>query len=343
MPAWSLVKRSLSVAALGALVALPLAAQAPITIRLATGAPVNSSWHKALLDMGAAVNAKTSGRVRLTVYAGGTQGDEASTIRMMRPGGSLNANLLTISGLSAIDNSFDAFGMPFFFQNDDETRAVLQKLTPTLDQKLEAKGFHRVAWGSAGWVQLFSKTPVRDLDELKKVKLFTSSGDDRMVQWYKSNGFNPVALSANDIPAQLKLSNGLIEAAPSPPYPALMLQMFRDAKYMLDVHVAPLLGALVISNHAWTQISAADQKVVADAAAGFETKVLAEAPKLDADSVNTMKTRGLTVITLDPKARAGFHAAAEKLVATMRGGMVPADVYDMVVRERDAFRKTKGR
>jgi len=27
----------------------------------------------------------------------------------------------------------------------------------------------------------------------------------------------------------------------------------------------------------------------------------------------------------------------------MRGGMVPADVYDTVVRERDTFRKTKGR
>ena len=343
MSARSFVKRTVLVAALGGLVALPLTAQAPITIRLATGAPVNSSWHKALLDMGAELVAKTSSRVRLTVYAGGTQGDEASTIRMMRPGGSLNANLLTISGLSAIDPSFDAFGMPFFFQNDDETLAVLQKLTPMLDQKLEAKGFHRVAWGSAGWVQLFSKEPLRNLDDVKKVKLFTSAGDDRMVQWYKSNGFNPVALASNDIPAQLKLSSGLIQAAPSPPYPALMLQIFRDAKYMLDVHVAPLLGALVISNHAWTQISAADQKIVTDAAMSFERKVLAEAPKLDADSVNTMKTRGLTVTTLDAKARAEFHVAAEKLVATMRGGMVPADVYDLVVRERDTFRKTKGR
>jgi TRAP-type C4-dicarboxylate transport system substrate-binding protein len=164
-----------------------------------------------------------------------------------------------------------------------------------------------------------------------------------MVQWYKSNGFNPVALSANDIPAQLKLSTGMIDTAPSPPYPALMLQIFRDAKFMLDVHVAPLLGALVITNNAWTKISAADQKIMTEAAATFERKVLADAPKLDADSVNTMKTRGLTVTTLDPKARAEFQAAAEKLVATMRGGMVPADVYDAVVREREAFRKTKGR
>jgi TRAP-type C4-dicarboxylate transport system substrate-binding protein len=328
---------------MGTLVGLPLAAQAPVTIRLATGAPVNSSWHKALLDMGADVNAKTSGRVRFTIYAGGTQGDEVQTLRLMRPGASLNANLLTITGLSTIDNAFDAFAMPFFFQSDEETLAILQKLAPTLDQKLEGKGFHRVAWGTAGWVQVFSKTPLRNLDDVKKAKMYTSAGDDRMVQWYKSNGFNPVALAANDIAPQLKLSNGMIDAAPSPAYVALSLQIYRDAKYMLDVRLAPLLGALVISNHAWTQISAADQKIVTDTGTAFERRILADIPGLDASSVKTMQSNGLTVTTVDPKARAEFQTAAEKLVSTMRGDMVPADIYDMVVRERDTYRKTKGR
>ena len=32
-----------------------------------------------------------------------------------------------------------------------------------------------------------------------------------------------------------------------------------------------------------------------------------------------------------------------QLASTMRGNMVPADIYDMAVKERDAFRKSKGR
>ena len=59
--------------------------------------------------------------------------------------------------------------------------------------------------------------------------------------------------------------------------------------------------------------------------------MLGDAPKLDADSIATMKTRGLTVTTLDPKAAAEFRAEAEKLVTTMRGTMVPADIYDLRV------------
>jgi TRAP-type C4-dicarboxylate transport system substrate-binding protein len=161
------------------------------------------------------------------------------------------------------------------------------------------------------------------------------------VQWYKANGFRPVALAAGDIPAQLKLTTGMIDAAPSPPYPALLLQMFRDAKYMLDVHVAPLYGALVLTNEAWSQIEANDRPAVVAAAKALEKRILGEAPKLDADSVATMKSRGLTVTMLDPKTAAAFRAETEKLAATMRGNLVPADVYDSALRERDAFRKTK--
>jgi TRAP-type C4-dicarboxylate transport system substrate-binding protein len=318
------------------------AAAAQTTIKLATQAPVNSSWHKALLDMGAEWEAKTSGRVKLTVYAGGTQGSEEATLRMMRPGvDQLQANLLMLPGLSSIDDAFSVFGIPFFFASDAEGQHVLEKLGPMLEKRLEAKGFKLLSWGSGGWIQLFSKKPVVTLADVKAAKLFTTQGDDRMVQWYKQNGFRPVALNSGDIPAQLRLSTGMIDAAPMPPYPALLLQIFRDAKYMLDVDVAPLYGALVMTNEAWKKLSAADQAAVAAAAATAEKRFLGEAPKLDADSINTMKTRGLTVSTPDAKQLAAFRAEADRLVTTMRGSLVPADVYDAAVRERDAFRKTQ--
>ena len=95
--------------------------------------------------------------------------------------------------------------MPFFFESDAEGQYMLEKLSPLLEKRLEAKGFKLLSWGSAGWVQLFSKKPLMTLADIKAAKLFTSQGDDRMVQWYKTNGFHPVALNANDIPAQLKL------------------------------------------------------------------------------------------------------------------------------------------
>ena len=330
-----------SVLTLALLSLLASSAAAQTTIKVATVAPVNSSYHKALLDMGAEWEAKTSGRVKLTVYAGGTQGSEEATLRMMRPGvDQLQGNLLT-SGLSSIDDAFSVFGIPFFFASDAEGQHVLEKLAPMLEKRLEAKGFKLLAWGSAGWVQLFSKTPITTLAEVKAAKLFTTQGDDRMVQWYKQNGFRPVALNSGDIPAQMRLSTGMIDAAPMPPYLAMLMQVFRDAKYMLDVDVAPLFGALVVTNSAWSKISAADQAVVMASAKVAQTRLLSDAAKLDETSIATMKTRGLTVNTPDAKALASFRTEADRLVATIKGTLVPADVYDMAQRERDAYRKTK--
>ena len=326
--------------AIVALVASGAAAQT--TIRVATQAPVNSSYHKTLLDLGAEWEAKTSGRVKMTVYAGGTQGSEEATLRMMRPGvDQLQGNLLTQAGLSSIDDGFSVFGIPFFFASNAEGQHVLERLAPMLEKRMEGRGFKVLAWGSAGWVQLFSKNPITTLADVKAAKLFTTQGDDRMTQWYKQNGFRPVALNSGDIPAQMRLSTGMIDAAPMPPYLALLMQVFRDAKYMLDVDVAPLFGALVVTNSTWNKISAADQAVMVASSKVAQTRLLGEAMKLDETSIATMKTRGLTVTTPDPKALAGFRAEADRLVATIKGTLVPADIYDLAQRERDAYRKSK--
>ncbi len=326
--------------AIVALVASGAAAQT--TNRVATQAPVNSSYHKTLLDLGAEWEAKTSGRVKMTVYAGGTQGSEEATLRMMRPGvDQLQGNLLTQAGLSSIDDGFSVFGIPFFFASNAEGQHVLERLAPMLEKRMEGRGFKVLAWGSAGWVQLFSKNPLNTLTDIKTAKIFTTQGDDRMVQWYKQNGFRPVTLNSGDIPAQLKLPNGMIDAAPMPPYAASLLQVHRDAKYMLDVDFAPLFGALVMTNSAWNKLSAEDKAAVAAAAKSAEKRLLGEAVQLDTNSINAMKTRGLTVNTPDAKALATFRAEADRLVATIRGTLVPADIYDAIVRERDAYRKTK--
>lgn len=312
---------------------------APLNVKLATFAPANSTWHKALMEMGATWARATEGRVKLTIYPGGTQGSEAVTVKLMRPGvDQLQAALLMLPGLSEIDDTLDLFGVPFFFESDDELWYVVEKLSPLIKQRLAAKGFHVLNWGHGGWVQLFSKRQIRTLADLKQAKLFTTEGNDKMVQWYKGNGFQPVALAANDIPAQLKIRTGMIDTAPSPPYGALVLQFFHDAPFMLDIRVGPLLGATVIGQDAWSRISEADRSKILEAAAAMERTLRVDVAKLDASSIAEMQKRGLTVTKVEGRELAEFRAAAEKLAATMRGSMVPGEVYDLALKERNAFR-----
>ena len=100
-------------------------------------------------------------------------------------------------------------------------------------------------WGHGGWLQVFTKRPVQTVADLKGVKLYTSAGDDRMTQWYKANGFQPRAMAMTDV--LTGLTTGMIEGLPTPPVAALAFQWNRQTPYMLDIGLAPVVGATVIT------------------------------------------------------------------------------------------------
>jgi TRAP-type C4-dicarboxylate transport system substrate-binding protein len=326
---------------LAVLVALA-SAGAPDTLRaqtaalkLATVVPDNSIWDKSLEQMAAEWKQATNGRVVLTIFSGGSQGDEPTVLRKIRLD-ALQAASLTVVGLANIDPAFNVFNVPFFFESYDELNAVVEKMTPLLKQRLESKGFVLLNWGHGGWLQVFSKRPVRTLADLKGVKLYTSAGDDRMTQWYKANGFQPRAMAMTDI--LTGLTTGMIDAMPTPPLAALAFQWNRQAPYMLDIGLAPVVGATVVSARAWKRFPDGDRAVMLAAATKVEKQLQVEVPKQDTFAVGLMSQQGLTVTKA---AGAEWRQEAEVLAKTMRGEMVPRDIFDLALKERDAFRQRK--
>ena len=158
-------------------------------------------------------------------------------------------------------------------------------------------------------------------------------------QWYKENGFDPEPLAVTDV--LLGLNTGLINAHPSPPYVALLFQWYDKTPFMLDVPLAPVIGITVVAERTWRRISAEDQQILLAAAKRLEERLLADVPKQEQESIEQMKSRGLTVVELDDALKASFREVADQMTASWRGTMIPADIYDLAVRERDAFRASR--
>ena len=307
-----------------------------IVIKLATVVPEGSIWDKNVRQMGADWTAATGDRVSVTVFSGGSQGDESTVLRKMRLD-ALQAAAFTAVGLGSIDASFNVFDVPFFFESYDELNYVTEKLTPTIRKRVEAKGFVLLNWGHGGWTQVFTKRPVESVADLKSIKLFTSAGNDRMVQWFKANGFQPRAMAMTDI--MTGLTTGMIEGLPTPPLAALLFQWYRQTPYMLDIGLAPVIGATVITRKAWNTVPEAYRPKLLEAASAVEKRLQADVPKQDQAAVAEMSKRGLTVT----KARGPeWRAQIDSLAKTMRGEMVPPDIFDLATKERDAFRKQRG-
>jgi TRAP-type C4-dicarboxylate transport system substrate-binding protein len=319
--------------------ALPARAQTTTTIKLATLVPDGSVWDRILKDEGAKWTQTTEGRVTLRIYPGGVAGDEPDMVRKMRIG-QIQAAALTTAGLADIDPAFQVFGIPMFYDSYPEMLSVLRKLEPELRQRLDAKGFVLLHWGHGGWVQFFSKQPIKTLDDLKKSKLFVWAGDDRMVQLWKGKGFQPVALSATDILPGLE--TGMIDALPTTPLAALSLQWFRKTPYMVGFGLAPLVGGVVVTKAAWNKISEADRAKLLAVSREAETRLEVEVPKQDSTAVSEMSKRGLTVVKLTPDQVSAWRATAQTFAQSMRGGIVPADMLDRAEQARAAFRSSRG-
>jgi TRAP-type transport system periplasmic protein len=313
-------------------------AAAPVLIAIASSAPANSLWDKVLQEMGQDWQTASAGNVRLRVMR--AQGDESTIIRKMQISNQLQAATLTGIGLSEIDPAFNVFGIPLFYDSYDEFFAVQDALTPILKARLDAKGLVLVHWGHAGWVQVFSKKPAQTIGELKAMKLFTSAatGDDAMVQWYKNNGFRPVPLAATDMAASLQ--QGMIEVVPAPPLVAFALMWYTSTPYMLDLGLAPLTGATVVTKKAWNNVPEADRPKLLDAALKAQKRLRTEVPGQDAGAVTEMTKKGLKVIKADVSSpKSEWRVEAEKFASSMRGGIVPADLFDAAIKERENYRK----
>jgi TRAP-type transport system periplasmic protein len=304
-----------------------------LSVKLASIVPAGSIWDRELQRFAADSKQATGGRVTLTVFNGGAQGDEPSVLRKIRLD-TLQAASFTVVGLASIDSGFNVFNLPFFFDSYEELNAVVEKLTPVLRKRLEKKGFVLLNWGHGGWLQLFSTKPVGTLAELKSLKLYTAAGDDRMTQWYKANGFQPRAMAMTDI--LTGLSTKMIEGVPTPPVAAMAFQWNRHTPYMLDIGIGPLVGATVVSTKTWNRISAADRAKLFELAQATEKRLQMVVPAQDAFAVLMLRQQGLTVTKATGSE---WRKEAEELSATMRGQMVPKDIFDLALKERNSFRQ----
>jgi TRAP-type transport system periplasmic protein len=328
--------RSLAAAVLAASVAAVTVvdAQRPTEVKIGTIAPDGSAYVNALREMGDAWRKRTGGRVTTTIFPGGDATEEKMLVDMKPAFRKLQGAQLSAITLGSVDSAFNVFGLPMFLESYEEADRVLEALGPELERRLEAKGYKALNFAYVGWVHVFSKKPVATVDDLRKLPLYTSTGDDRLAKWYNANGFRAVPLDATMMVSSLKTN--MIQAVPAPPLLAQLLEYYSSAPHMMDLGFAPLMGATVMSLDTWRRISAADQAVLLEEARKSGARLRRDVPRLEREAIDAMKKKGLKVIEAD---RPGWRQMADRLAEAMEAhDVVPKEIYDLARRERDAVR-----
>ena len=308
-----------------------------IRIRMGTIVPRGSAWHETLLYIRQEWRKISDGEVDLVIIPDGQLGDGVEIVRKMRSG-VIQAAALSSGGLSSIDTGVLALQVPMMFDSYEELDYVRDRIAPKLEERIESAGVqHKMLfWSDGGWVHMFSKKPARTPEDIRRMKLFTSAGDPETEKLWKSFGFNVVPLAPTDILTSLQ--TGLIDAVDVPPLAALFYRIYEQAKYMMDLKLAPLVAGGVISKRAWDRIPAQYHEPMLRAAREAGLKLRDEIRRLGPDSIEEMKQRRLKVTSLDDQTVEAWHALAEGTYPKIRGSYCPADLFDEVKRLRDEYR-----
>ncbi|MFM1908148.1 MAG: hypothetical protein RLZZ591_1825 [Pseudomonadota bacterium] len=336
-----LILRQLAAVSLMTLAGLlaPAAQAAEKPLRIASLVPKNSFYHRQLLEITDSWRSAQGADAKYLVYTDGSQGGEAEMARRMRIG-QLQGALLSVVGLREIEPSIAALQvMPLLFQNWEEVDYVREKMRPAMEKKFLDKGFVVLAWGDAGWVRFFSKEAAVRPDDYKRMKFFAWGAEPDQQAIMKSLGYTPVPLETTDIlPA---IQTGMINVVPSTPYFALATQVYTTAQHMLEINWAPIVGALVVTQKAWDEMSPQAQQSVRAASEKAGVQIRAKARKEVDEAVDAMKKRGLTVHQPNAEQMKEWNALAEKLYPRIRGSMVPADTFDDVMGHLKTYRAGK--
>ena len=318
----------------GLMGASALASDKPL--RIGTLAPKNSLYHRQLLEIGEAWRQAQGGNAKYVVFPDGSQGGEAELARRMRIG-QLQGALLSIVGLSEIEPSINALqSIPLLFKTWEEVDYVREKMRASMEKKFLDKGFVVLAWGDAGWVRFFSKDALMRPDDFKKMKFFSFAGESEQQEIMKSLGFTPVPLETTDILPSIQ--TGMINVVPSTPYFALATQIYGKVPHMLEINWAPVVGALVVTQKAWDDMSPAGRQALRSAGEKAGVLIRNKARQEVEEAVEAMRKRGLVVNKPNPDQLREWQELADKLYPRIRGTLVPAETFDEVFQHVKAYR-----
>jgi len=171
------------------------------------------------------------------------------------------------------------------------------------------------------------------------MKFFSFAGEREQQEIMKSLGYTPVPLETADILPSIQ--TGMINVVPSTPYFALATQIYNTAPNMLEINWAPIVGALVVTQKAWDDMTPDGQQALRVAGEKAGVQIRNKARQEVEEAVDAMKKRGLIVNKPNAEQLREWNELAEKLYPRIRGNLVPAETFDEVFKHLKAFRAAK--
>ena len=293
-------KRKLLIAALPFAFCLSSTAYAEMTLKIAEIHPAGYPTVVAQENMGKNIEKATDGELKFRMFSGGVLGSEKEVVEQVQLG-AVQMTRVSLGTLGPVVPDVNVFNMPFVFRDHDHMRAVIDgEIGQEILDKITDSEFNMVglAWMDGGVRNLYTKKPVRKLEDLKGMKIRVI-GNPMFIETFNALGASGIAMDTGEIFSALQ--TGVVDGAENNPPTMLEHNHFRNAKYYTLTGHLILPEPIVISKATWNKLTPEQQETVKKYAkeAQFEERKLWD--EKSAASETKLKEEGVEFIEVDKK------------------------------------------
>jgi len=301
--------------------------QNTIEVRLASPLPRNSEWGRGLERVAADWARVTNNQVRVRIIHDGLEGGESKMITSLNSD-NIQAALFTSAGLAEMCPSVVTLSIPFLIRNEEELNKVLEKALPFFDNKFNSSNYVVICWAKGGWIYVFSKEPVFSPDDLRRTRLGGSSELKEVNSTFRNLGFNVVETDIVDIGT--KLASNMVNALYLIPEAVVPMGLHRNLSNMLDLSLAPVLGAIVMNRVTWNKLGADRQKAIFDVTRRFAAEFETSMAKTSASAITAMRRDGLKTNKPTQAQETLWHTEINKGISMLIGTTIDRDLYSQI-------------
>jgi TRAP-type transport system periplasmic protein len=300
----------------------------PFLIKFATVAPEGSAWINRMKELDQVIREKSKGQLGFRIYAGGVAGDELDVLRKIRIGQIQGAAFSGV-GFGQILPMVRVLDLPFLFRNDDEVDLVHREMESFFAQQFREKGFELVAWAEVGNVHLFSRSPIRKVSDLERLRVWTWSGDPIARETFSAMGTNPIPLAVTDVTTAL--NTGMIDTVYAPPLGAMALQWDLYVKTMTSLPLAHSTGAVLVAASFTDKMPAELLKLLKEESRRAMADLTTQLRQQTKESVDLLGKRGFQILAMPDEAELkAFYRVHDQVARALEGKVYPKEVLDRV-------------
>jgi TRAP-type C4-dicarboxylate transport system substrate-binding protein len=262
-----------------------------VNIRIASPLPRSSDWGRALDRLAADWEKATGNQVRAIVSHDGREGSEAKMLSSLSSN-AIQVAVFTSAGVAEICPAVMNLSVPFMIKNEAEFDLVLENMLPILDSRVK-NDFVIIAWSKGGWVYMFTKEKVLTPEDLRRQRIGTSPDLRDMNTVFRTMGFQLV--EADLVSIGTRLASNAVNAIYIIPAAVAPMQLHRSLNHMLEIPIAPIMGAIVMNRVTWNKLSQANQQEIIKTTRRLAQEFDASVSRTEASAIAAMGRDGLSV------------------------------------------------